>query len=67
MANDKSGEVSMVRDGVRYVGSYLIESDIITVRTETGTMRRPLLGLPAKEVASQLLAKQVHDEIRSLR
>jgi hypothetical protein len=67
MAGEKSGEVSMIRDGVRYTGSYLIDNDVIKVTTETGSLTRPLRGLPAKEVASQLLAKIVHDEIKSLK
>jgi hypothetical protein len=57
----------MVRDGQRYTGSYHIENDVIHVSTEIGTRSRPLNGLPAKEVAQQLLAKLVDEEIRSLR
>jgi hypothetical protein len=67
MADNRSGDVSMTRDGQRYTGSYLIENDVIHVSTEIGTRSRPLNGLPAKEVAQQLLAKLVDEEIRSLR
>jgi hypothetical protein len=61
------GEVSMVRDGVKYVGYYFVENDVIKVSTETGTLSKPVRGTPVKELASQLLAKLVHDEIKSLR
>jgi hypothetical protein len=67
MAGDKRGQVSMVRDGVKYVGYYFIEDDVIKVSTETGTMSRPIRGMPAKELAEQLLAKLVHEEIKSLK
>jgi hypothetical protein len=67
MAGDKRGQVSMVRDGVKYVGYYFIEDDVIKVSTETGTMSRPVRGMPAKELAEQLLAKLVHEEIKSLK
>jgi hypothetical protein len=67
MAGDKRGKVSMVRNGVKYVGYYFIEDDVIKVSTETGTMSRPVRGMPAKELAEQLLAKLVHDEIKSLK
>lgn len=67
MSNGKTGQVSMVRDGVKYVGYYFIENDVMKVSTETGTMSRALRGLPAKELAGQLLAKLVHEEIKSLK
>ncbi len=67
MSNGKTGQVSMERDGVKYVGYYFIENDVIKVSTETGTMSRPIRGMPAKELAQQLLAKLVHEEIKSLR
>lgn len=57
----------MVRDGVRYVGYYTVENDVIKVSTETGTLSRPIRGMPAQELASQLLAKLVHEEIKSLK
>jgi hypothetical protein len=65
MANGKTGQVSMMRDGVKYVGYYFIEDGVIKVSTETGTMSRPIRGMPAKELAAQLLAKLVHEEIKS--
>jgi hypothetical protein len=67
MAGDKRGQVSMLRNGVKYVGYYFIEDDVIKVSTETGTMSRPIRGMPAKELAQQLLAKLVHEEIKSLK
>jgi hypothetical protein len=67
MADNRSGSVSMLRDGQRYTGSFHIENDVLHVATETGTLSRPLKGLPAKELAQQLLAKLVDQEIRSLR
>lgn len=67
MANGKNGQVSMMRDGVKYVGYYFIEDDVIKVSTETGTMSRPIRGMPVKELAAQLLAKLVHEEIKSLK
>jgi hypothetical protein len=67
MSNGKTGQVSMVRDGIKYTGYYFIEDDVIKVSTETGTMSRPLRGMPAKELAAQLLAKLVHEEIKSLK
>jgi hypothetical protein len=67
MSNGKTGQVSMVRDGVRYVGYYFIEDEVMKVSTETGTMSRPVRGMPAKALAEQLLAKLVHEEIKSLR
>jgi hypothetical protein len=66
MSKEK-GQVSMVRDGVKYVGYYFVEDDVIKVSTETGTMSRPIRGMPAKELAAQLLAKLVHEEIKSLK
>jgi len=57
----------MLRNGVKYVGYYFIEDDVIKVSTETGTMSRPIRGMPAKELAQQLLAKLVHEEIKSLK
>jgi hypothetical protein len=67
MTDKKSGDVSMVRDGQKYTGSYTIENDSVQVSTEIGTLSRPLRGMPAKELAQQLLAKLVDEEIRSLR
>jgi hypothetical protein len=67
MVNGKTGQVSMMRDGVKYVGYNLIEDDVIKVSTETGTMSRPIRGMPVKELAAQLLAKLVHEEIKSLK
>jgi hypothetical protein len=67
MVNGKTGQVSMMRDGVKYVGYYFIEDDVIKVSTETGTMSRPIRGMPVKELAAQLLAKLVHEEIKSLK
>ncbi len=67
MSNGKTGQVSMMRDGVKYVGGYVIEDDVMKVSTETGTMSRPIRGMPAKELATQLLAKLVNDEIKSLK
>lgn len=63
----KTSQVSMVRDGVKYVGYYTVENDVIKVSTETGTMSRPIRGMPAQELAAQLLAKLVHEEIKSLK
>jgi len=57
----------MIRDGVKYVGYYFIEDDVIKVSTETGTLSRPIRNTPVKELASQLLAKLVHEEIKSLK
>jgi len=57
----------MVRDGVKYVGYYFVEGDVIKVSTETGTLSRPVRGIPVKELAQQLLAKLVHEEIKSLK
>lgn len=57
----------MVRDGVKYLGYYFIENDVIKVSTETGTMSRPVRGMPVKELAEQLLAKLVNEEIKSLK
>jgi hypothetical protein len=67
VANDKRGQVSMMRDGVKYVGYWFIEDNVIKVSTETGTLSRPVHGVPAKELAQQLLAKLVHEEIKSLK
>jgi hypothetical protein len=67
MSSGKTGQVSMMRDGVKYVGYYFIEDDVIKVSTETGTMSRPIRNTPVKELASQLLAKLVHEEIKSLK
>jgi hypothetical protein len=67
MADNRSGEVSMVRDGQKYTGSFHVEDEKIYVSTEIGTLSRALLGMPAKELAQQLLAKLVDEEIRSLR
>jgi len=67
VANDKRGQVSMMRDGVKYVGYWFIEDDVIKVSTETGTLSRPVRNVPAKELAQQLLAKLVHEEIKSLK
>ena len=67
MADKRSGDVSMVRNGQRYTGSFHVENDVIHVSTEIGTRSRPLNGMPAKEIAQQLLAKLVDEEIRSLR
>lgn len=66
MSKEK-GQVSMMRDGVKYVGYYFIEDDVIKVSTETGSMSRPIRGMPAKELAAQLLAKLVHEELKSLK
>jgi hypothetical protein len=67
MTSGKTGQVSMIRDGVKYVGYYFIEDDVIKVSTETGTLSRPIRNTPVKELASQLLAKLVHEEIKSLK
>lgn len=67
MAEGKTGQVSMMRDGIKYVGYYSVENDVIKVSTETGTMSRPIHGMPAQELAAQLLAKLVHEEIKSLK
>ncbi|HTU65325.1 MAG TPA: hypothetical protein VMF52_05215 [Steroidobacteraceae bacterium] len=67
MSNGKTGQVSMMRDGVKYVGYWFVEGDVIKVSTETGTMSRPIKDVPVKELASQLLAKLVHEEIKSLK
>ena len=57
----------MLRGGQRYTGSYFVENDVIHVSTEIGTLSRPLMNMPVKEMAQQLLAKLVDEEIRSLR
>lgn len=67
MPDNRSGTVSMLRGNQRYTGSFHIEDDVIHVSTEIGTLSRPLKGMPAKELAQQLLAKLVDEEIRSLR
>jgi hypothetical protein len=67
MADNRSGTVSMLRDKQRYTGSFHIENDVLHVSTEIGTLSRPLNGIAAKELAQQLLAKLVDEEIRSLR
>jgi hypothetical protein len=56
---ERSGRVWMVRDGVRYEGGYIEDGDTITVSTETGTMKKKIMGMPVKSVAEQLLAKLV--------
>ena len=67
MAHEKTGRVSMLRDGVRYEGGYVEDGVMITVSTETGSMKRRIMGLPVKEVAEQLLAKLVQEEIKALK
>jgi hypothetical protein len=67
MAGGNRGQVSMVRDGVKYLGYYFVEDGVIKVSTETGTLSRPIRGTPVKELAQQLLAKLVHEEIKSLK
>ena len=67
MSNGKTGQVSMMRDGVKYVGYWFVEGDVIKVSTETGTLSRAIKDVPVKELAAQLLAKLVHDEIKSLK
>lgn len=57
----------MVRDGVKYLGYYFVEDGVIKVSTETGTLSRPIRNTPVKELAQQLLAKLVHEEIKSLK
>jgi hypothetical protein len=67
MASGNRGQVSMVRDGVKYLGYYFVEDGVIKVSTETGTLSRPVRNTPVKELAQQLLAKLVHEEIKSLK
>ena len=67
MPDNRSGNVSMLRGKQRYTGSFYIENDTLHVSTEIGTLSGPLNGMPAKELALQLLAKLVDEEIRSLR
>ena len=67
MADRQFGNVSMVRGGQRYTGSYYVEDDTLYVSTEIGTLKRPVHGTPVKELAQQLLAKLVDEEIRSLK
>jgi hypothetical protein len=67
MTHEKTGRVSMLRDGVRYEGGYVEDGVMITVSTETGSMKRRIMGLPVKEVAEQLLAKLVQEEIKALK
>jgi len=67
MTQEKSGKVSMLRDGVRYEGGYVENGDSITVTTETGTMKGKIMGLPVKSVAEQLLARLVQEELRALK
>jgi len=67
MTHEKTGRVSMLRDGVRYEGGYVEDGVMITVSTETGSMKRRINGMPVKEVAEQLLAKLVQEEIKALK
>jgi hypothetical protein len=64
---ERTGKVSMTRDGVRYEGGYVEDGDMITVSTETGTMKKKIMGMPVKSVAEQLLAKLVQEELKSLK
>lgn len=57
----------MVRNGVKYLGYYRIDGDSLRVSTETGSMTQPLRGTPAKQLAEQLLAKLVQEELQSLK
>ena len=57
----------MIRNGVKYLGYYRIEGESLRVSTETGTLTRPLQGRPAKDLAEQLLAKLVQEELQSLK
>ena len=67
MSQEKTGKVSMLRDGVRYEGGYVENGDTITVTTETGTMKGKINGMPVKAVAEQLLARLVQEELRALK
>jgi len=57
----------MLRNGVKYLGYFRIDGDSLCVSTETGTLSRPLNGRPAKELAEQMLAKLVQEELQSLK
>jgi hypothetical protein len=65
VGNNQSGNVSLVRGGKRFTGYYFVDGDFLQVSTEIGTMRRPIMNSPVKELAEQMLAKLVREEEQS--
>jgi hypothetical protein len=64
MSNDKSGQVSMLVQGKKYTGYYVLEGDLLRVSTEIGTLSKRYTGGSLKHVAEQLLARLVREELK---
>jgi len=65
MANEKSGQVSLVVKGRRYTGHYVLEGDQLRVSNEIGTLIKPYRGSSLAQAAEQLLARLIREELRN--
>ncbi len=64
MANEKSGQVSLLIAGRRYTGHYVLEGDQLRVSNEIGTLIKPYRGSAIAPAAEQLLARLVREELK---
>jgi hypothetical protein len=64
VTSDKSGQVSMLVDGKRYTGHYVLEAETLRVSTEIGTLHKRFTGGSVKHMAEQLLARLVREELK---
>jgi hypothetical protein len=64
MANEKSGQVSLLIAGRRYTGHYVLDGEELRVSNEIGTLTKRFRGGPVSEAAQQLLARLVREELR---
>jgi hypothetical protein len=62
--NKKSGLVSMLVEGKRYTGHYVLEAEVLRVSTEIGTLSKQFNGGSVKFLAEQLLARLVREELK---
>jgi len=65
MANERSGQVSLVIVGRRYTGHYVLEGDELRVSNEIGTLIKRYHGNSLAQAAEQLLARLVREELRN--
>jgi hypothetical protein len=65
MANERSGQVSLVIAGRRYTGHYVLEGDELRVSNEIGTLVKRYQGNSLSQAAEQLLARLVREELKN--
>lgn len=64
MANERSGQVSLVIGGRRYTGHYVLDGEELRVSNEIGTLVRRYHGNSLAQAAEQLLARLVREELK---